>query len=606
MNKTVTVNIGGMVFHIEEHAYEKLKKYLEAIRGYFTTSDGRDEIIQDIESRIAEMFTERIGTSRQVVTEADVEFMIDTMGRPEQVAGEDTEFDNKNSYSGANSGAGFSGNTDGGYRRLYRDPENKVVGGVCSGISHYIGIDPIWMRLIFGIAFFVYGSGFLLYLLLLIIIPKAKTTAEKLEMKGQPVNIDNIKRTIEDEVNDIKSRLSGNGPLSNGRNRGTNSVSRFFDALGQILTGVFKIALKVVGGIFMVILSVILIGLFVSVLVFTGIIGDAHIPIFMTKVFLEGYQLNLAILTLVIIVGVPVIMLLFKIVRTLFNIKAESKILNYTSSIIWAIGVILAIYLGVSISKNFRVSEQQRVTIPIVQPAGNTLYLQQLNPRSSRDETYYNNTIEIDDGFSVDENGDTVRVDKVKLDIIKSDNDQFELVKIVNGKGSTRKEAEYNTRGISYDLAQEDSVIKFSDTYLLPKNVRFRNQKIQLILKVPVGKSVYLNDDIDNVIYDVQNVTNTYDGDMVGHTWTMTDKGLECLGCNLSQEKDHSGEHVRVRVNGEDVDVKQIYKNGKVKVRVNGEDVDVKTDDDTINWDNKDVKIRINSDGVVIDAKEKK
>ena len=81
MNKTVTVNIGGMVFHIEEHAYDKLKKYLEAIRGYFTTSDGRDEIIQDIESRIAEMFTERIGSNRQVVVEADVEFMIDTMGQ---------------------------------------------------------------------------------------------------------------------------------------------------------------------------------------------------------------------------------------------------------------------------------------------------------------------------------------------------------------------------------------------------------------------------------------------------------------------------------------------------------------------------------------------
>src|SRR4051812_34482068 len=98
MNKTVTVNIGGMVFHIEELAYEKMKKYLEAIRGYFTSSDGRDEIIQDIESRMAEMFNERIGTARQVVTEDDVEYVINTMGKPEQVAGEDEE-SNQHSYS---------------------------------------------------------------------------------------------------------------------------------------------------------------------------------------------------------------------------------------------------------------------------------------------------------------------------------------------------------------------------------------------------------------------------------------------------------------------------------------------------------------------------
>ncbi|MBK9319860.1 MAG: hypothetical protein IPM91_14400 [Bacteroidetes bacterium] len=100
MNKTVTVNIGGMVFHIEEQAYDQLRKYLEAIRGYFTTSDGRDEIIQDIESRIAEMFSERIGTSRQVVTSADVEYMINTMGKPEQVAGADEEKKMRNNAHG--------------------------------------------------------------------------------------------------------------------------------------------------------------------------------------------------------------------------------------------------------------------------------------------------------------------------------------------------------------------------------------------------------------------------------------------------------------------------------------------------------------------------
>ena len=128
MNKTVTVNIGGMVFHIEEQAYDQLKKYLEAIRGYFTSSDGRDEIIQDIESRVAEMFTERIGSNRQVVIASDVEHVINTMGRPEQVAGADEE----NADSNSSSGIGGATSESRGYRRLYRDPDDKVIGGVIS------------------------------------------------------------------------------------------------------------------------------------------------------------------------------------------------------------------------------------------------------------------------------------------------------------------------------------------------------------------------------------------------------------------------------------------------------------------------------------------
>ena len=194
MNKTVTVNIGGMVFHIEELAYEKMKKYLDAIRGYFTSSDGRDEIIQDIESRMAEMFNERIGTVRQVVTEEDVDFVINTMGKPEQVAGEDDE---NNEQKGTSSRSRyFTGEKP--YRRLFRDPDDKVISGVCSGFSHYVGIDPIWIRLAFAVAFFVFGSGLLLYILLIVIIPKAQTPTDKLEMRGEPVNINNIKRTIED------------------------------------------------------------------------------------------------------------------------------------------------------------------------------------------------------------------------------------------------------------------------------------------------------------------------------------------------------------------------------------------------------------------------
>lgn len=584
MNKTVTVNIGGMVFHIEEQAYDKLKRYLEAIRGYFTTSDGRDEIIQDIESRIAEMFTERIGSNRQVVIEADVEFVIDTMGRPEQVAGES---DDDKSNSSTNNNQSYQNNSSNTHRRLYRDPDEKVVGGVCSGISYYIGIDPIWMRLAFAIAFFVYGSGFLLYILLMIIIPKAKTTAEKLEMKGQAVNIDNIKKTIQDEVDDIKNRLQGNNGKLN-FSRSTSKISKFIEALGEILMGGIKIIVKIIGGFLMVLFTVLLIGLFVSVLALTGAIGNAHMPVFMTESFLSDWQLTLGIIATILVLGIPIIALIYNLARSLFKLKTEHRVLNYSAKILWTAGVIIAVWLAISISNNFRKREQQRVDIPLAQPANNTLYLDLIKDESNNNYSFDNdNDINISDIFSTINHDDTFKISNVNLDVMRADGDKFELVKIISANGADRKEAESNLRNIDYDLLQEDSVLKFGKGFNIAKGMQFRNQKIKLILKVPVGKSVHFNHEMDDIIYDIKNVTNTYDGDMIDKTWTMTENGLKCIGCIL-EESTNEKKHTRVRVNGKDIDINS------------NED-----DKDTIDWDNKDVKIHINGQGVVIDAKDK-
>ncbi len=594
MNKTVTVNIGGMVFHIEEQAYEQLRKYLEAIRGYFTTSDGRDEIIQDIESRIAEMFSERIGTSRQVLLPSDVEHIINVMGKPEQVAGADDENANAHANAGGASSAGAGTNWTSaearGYRRLYRDPDDKVVGGVCSGISHYVGIDPIWIRLIFAGAFFIWGSGFLFYLILLIIIPKAKTTAEKLEMKGQPVNIDNIKRTIEDEVEDIKSRISGKP--SAGRS-GRGAVSNFFDAIGAIIVAAIKFFVGFIGVILSIVLFAVLFSLFVALLAMAGVIGDAELPIFLTESFLTSTQLNIAILALGLVIGIPLIMILFRIGRSLFKIKGESKVFNYSAASLWGLGVILALWIGFDISRAVRVSDSTRTVVPIVQPSTDTFHIAVLNPYEGRDDRFsYGNWTVMSTGWSINAGNDTVRIDNVELDVQRADGDQFELVKVTTGRGPNRKEAEMNAAGIGYEIVQDDSVLRFSREYALSKPTKFRAQKIRLILKVPVGKSVFLGENVEDLIYDVKNVTNTWDNDMIGHTWTMTNRGLECIGCNLEDNSD----------SGKD----DISSDEDVKVRINGKNVDIKNDNDTIDWDNKDVKIKIGKEGVVIDAKEKK
>ena len=176
MKKTVTVNIGGTVFHIDEDAFELLHKYLETIKAHFHTSDGKDEITSDIEARIAELFTEKLKLGKQAISIEDVQEAIAIMGKPEEFGGgeanapKEEPFQHSYTYT---------------KRRVYRNPDDKVVGGVCSGISAYLDIDPLWIRLLFAVMFFGFGSGFLLYIILYIIIPEAKTTAEKLEMRDR-------------------------------------------------------------------------------------------------------------------------------------------------------------------------------------------------------------------------------------------------------------------------------------------------------------------------------------------------------------------------------------------------------------------------------------
>lgn len=582
MNKTVTVNIGGIVFHIEEQAYDQLRKYLEAIKGYFTSSDGRDEIIQDIESRIAEMFSDRIGSSRQVITPDDVNFVIDALGRPEQVAGADEKDNGSNTHAGTNFIPPSAG-----YKRLYRDPDDKVIGGVCSGISHYIGIDPIWLRLIFLIALVLYGTGVVLYLILLVIIPKAKTTSEKLQMKGQPVNIDNIRRSIEDEVQDIKSRISGSGMARSSK----GTISNFFDAIGAILSAALKFFIGFIGVILSIVLLSLMFALFIVLLAMAGIIPNAEIPMFLTHSFLDSWQLNILTTGLTLVIGIPALVLLYRIFRSLFKLKGESKYFYYGAAIIWVFGLLMSIWMGVDIGQEFREKDTHRMEIPIRQPSNDTIHLALLNPYGNNDDNYITSGWVFGDEWAVNNNHDTIRVSDVELDVQRADGNEFELIRITEGRGRSRKIAEQYTRGLTYEIEQENNVLRVADNYILPSDVKFRGQKIRLILKVPVGKSVFLGESTQDVIYDVKNVTNTYDGDMVGHTWTMTERGLECINCGFENE---SGSPMEKGNKGE------------VKIKINGKEMNVNNSDDSISLESKDIKININSDGIVIDAQDKK
>ncbi len=190
MNKTVTVNISGFVFYIEEEAYTILSTYLNRIKSIFQSDEGADEIVNDVEARIAELFRDKLSDNKEVVTVTDVEEVIQVMGKPEDFQDESGFEQERTSSSNESAYTSFNNER----RKIYRDPDDKVLGGVCSGFGHYLGIDPIILRIVLILLFFFAGTGFLLYLILWIVIPKAETTAEKLRMHGEKINVENIKK----------------------------------------------------------------------------------------------------------------------------------------------------------------------------------------------------------------------------------------------------------------------------------------------------------------------------------------------------------------------------------------------------------------------------
>ena len=198
MKRAISINLGGIVFNIDDDAYRELQAYLTQIESCFSDREESKEIMNDIEARIAELFNERITDYKKVITSKDVNDIIDVMGGPEQFGETENESTHKQRERFGPSG----------YRRMYRDPDNRILGGVCSGMSAYWRIDPIILRILFVIAFLGLGTGLIIYIILWIVLPEAKTKAQKLEMMGEKVNVSNIGKAFKKEFDNVKKNMN--------------------------------------------------------------------------------------------------------------------------------------------------------------------------------------------------------------------------------------------------------------------------------------------------------------------------------------------------------------------------------------------------------------
>lgn len=231
MQQTISINLAGLVFHIEKDAFDELQSYLDQIKQYLANNESKEEIIQDIESRIAEIFQERLSSRKEALTMEDIQAVKTALGEPETFQGASEH------QPGENQDEGKQEETYTRKGQVHRDIDNRVIGGVCSGIGQYYNIDPLWLRLGFVLAVLLSGSGILLYIILWIIIPAAKTPVQKMEMRGERVTVSNIERSFAGESSSKKSsndNVNGDQFTDKGKNfaqKGKSAVKSVLDAL---------------------------------------------------------------------------------------------------------------------------------------------------------------------------------------------------------------------------------------------------------------------------------------------------------------------------------------------------------------------------------------
>lgn len=326
MKKTYNINLGGIVFHIDEDAYELLDKYLSNLRIHFSKEEGAEEIVHDMELRISELFSERLNEKKQVVTLKDVEEIIAQMGKPEEFSDDTTQ--DTNEYIKEEKTP----------KRLFRDPDNKVIGGVCSGISAYLNWDVTLVRLVLlAFVFFVQGA-ILAYIIAWIIIPEATTATEKLSMKGMKVNVENIGKTVTDGFEKVNNYVKSDKPRSILHKIGEGIVT---------VVGFLAKALLVIAAICCTpVLFILLVVCFSLLMAAIGVIGS--LPAFFyhampvvdwSVVTSSPVPTTLLAVSGILVIGIPIVGFIHFLMSTFGGWKAMPFAARMTLLVLWLIAL---------------------------------------------------------------------------------------------------------------------------------------------------------------------------------------------------------------------------------------------------------------------------
>ncbi|WP_010134159.1 PspC domain-containing protein [Ochrovirga pacifica] len=522
MNKTININLGGFFFHIDEPAYHILKKYLEAIANSLSDDpNGKDEILADIEARISELLSEKIQDNRQVVNEEDIQSIIKIMGQPEDYADVDEGYTEYHSSYQRKSTVS---------KKMFRDGDDKFLGGVASGIGHYFNVDAIWIRILFILLLPAGGFSVYTYIILWVLVPEAKTTAEKLQMQGEPVNIDNIEKKIRTEFENVSNKIK------NADYSGAKSVfQNFIDVLGKILLRFFQLISKFIG-IVLILLSIVLLVAFIisafsfSTLEFIGLNEGlmSNLP-FIYQSVLPSWLLYTC---LFVAIGIPLSMVFYLGTRIVSkSVKQMSKVVSLTLLGIWIVSFLILVFTGVEYhSQNaYNGSKVYSNTLPITPK--DTLSIKIIN----NDNLFFQNRLyRNNDQTLVTSNGEEkIYSNHLYFDIKKSENDSIYLKIRKKSEGSNHQNAIENADAIDYNYQLNNKQLVLDSYFLSPIQNRFRNESITITLYITNGTTLYLNNSTRNFINHYPNTKGVNISKLIDHHLLMTPSGLDCTDCNI-------------------------------------------------------------------------
>ncbi len=519
MKKALKINLSGQIFHIDEDAYEKLKIYLDRISSHFSNVEETREIIADIEARIAELFREKFRDDSQVITVADVDQVINIMGKPEDFAGEEEEEAKK----------GPSGSRH--YRRLYRDPDNAVIGGVAAGLSAYFNIDPVVLRILFVVLILVgWGLPIIIYLVLWIAVPKAETAAQKLEMRGEKVTVSNLEKKIREEYEDVKENLRKARRSDTGR-KTEDIFTQFFHIVGVIFVAFLKVIAVIIALVFVVagisiIVSVIGFAFFGASLIPFGVIHGLDIDLNNTVLpFLNPTNASVIVIAGALVILIPILAIIYGLFKALFRFKAHDKSLGASAFALWILALITTVAMIAYESGNFSKMEETRSTYPLKTVTSDTLYVA-VNPEML-------STFKSLKHVGVNNHWYIVRGDEfygeVNIDVERSDDNVFKLRVVKSSRGSDEKSAEEMANSIGYNYTVNDSLLTVDPYFRNASGDRYHSQSLDLTVFVPEGKAVSLNKNTADFLGHINNLDQVTSYRMAGKTWVMHQDGLESV-----------------------------------------------------------------------------
>jgi len=483
MNKTVNINLAGVFFHIDEDAFLKLNNYLNAIKKSFTDAQGREEIIQDIEARIAELFSEKMKSDKQVISIIEVDAIIEIMGQPEDYMVDDDIFEDEEPKTNQ-SHTNYTKS-----KKLYRDRDNSYIAGVSSGLGHYLHIDTIWIRVLFVLLTILSSGGFIfVYILFWVLVPEAITTSEKLEMKGEPINISNIEKKVREGFDTVSHKFKDVDykKYTQKANRGS---SQFFSSLGNVIVSLLKIIAKFIGILILLFAGIGLIALLFSMLsIGTFGIFDAPWMDYVEMVDI-GVPIWLGSIIIFFSIAIPLFFLfLLGLKIVVNNLKSIGTPAKLSLLAVWLICIFIISFLGIrqATQRAFEEEIVQKQDLPI--KTNDTLYVKM------KDNDWMHTSLERDDDVQIkyNQNNEKIIFSKDIRLIIKSTTDsltRLEIMKSANGQDYAQ--ARQRANEVLYNTEFKNNTLLLDGFFTTSFQNKYFDQKVEVTLYLPEGAILF-------------------------------------------------------------------------------------------------------------------